>query len=532
MSVPFRSFQAVPGLFPRLVAVLIASSALVLAAPPPPPFPQNVLVHQDRLDIAQGETTQATDPGDPQHRVVAWINRGPSPTSSIGVAVTRDGGRRWRGRALATPFGLVESADPVLAVDSRRIFYLATLAWNTGPDGFPTDDHMFLFRSTDGGDTFTLLQDLASQGFPDKEWILVDPVTDALYLFWSDAPGIVFRRSLDGGQTFSAPVAVSDPLVLNPINAIPTVGPDGTLYLTYFDFAEKIFLDRSFDGGVTWRPRDILVERRANWPDPIDHNPGLPTHDVDRSGGPHRGRLYVVWPDLRFGDQDIVIVHSDDRGETWSAPTRVNDDAPGNGALQSLPWVTVDPAGRVHVMFLDGRGTPGRLTLATYLATSTDGGVTFAPNIRVSDGFFAADQGPRFLGDYNQMVVAGARIHPIWSDGRSGDTDIITQGVTLVDFDDDGVLNDGDGDGQFSNHPCSGGFTTSCDDNCAGVPNAGQADGDGDFVGDACDNCPAAANASQSDLDRDRIGDACDPAGSAMAAEPDKGPPESTVARS
>ena len=42
-------------------------------------------------------------------------------------------------------------------------------------------------------------------------------------------------------------------------------------------------------------------------------------HAVDRSDGPYRGRLYAVWPDQRFGDQDIVLARSDDRGETWSA---------------------------------------------------------------------------------------------------------------------------------------------------------------------------------------------------------------------
>lgn len=47
-------------------------------------------------------------------------------------------------------------------------------------------------------------------------------------------------------------------------------------------------------------------------------------------------------------------------------------------------------------------------------------------------------------------------------------------------------------------------------DNCADVPNVGQADGDADTVGNACDNCAAKANATQADTDSDGVGNVCD----------------------
>jgi hypothetical protein len=56
-----------------------------------------------------------------------------------------------------------------------------------------------------------------------------------------------------------------------------------------------------------------------------------------------------------------------------------------------------------------------------------------------------------------------------------------------ADIDGDDVGEDGDGSGTPGDNRCADGETVGCDDNCPRDANAGQADSDGDTVGDACD---------------------------------------------
>ena len=299
----------------------------------------------------------------------------------------------------------------------------------------------------------------------------------------SPTDGVKFARSLDHGVTFSAPVGIA------ATGFVPmlAVGPGGEVYVVYIGGGTIIRLDRSLDNGVTWLPIDRNVANIQSPPPSV--NGGLasnrfPTVAVDRTNGPFRGRLYVVWADGRNGDVDIYMTSSADTGTTWTAPVRVNDDYVGGGTDQVQPTVWVDDVGaRPCPVSRPARG-PGE-SQARRLPRDFDErrGLLRSEHPHLGSGIRAGGLPGRlntWLGDYGGGVGAGGKDHIVWADGRTGDLDIYYRVVNDADFDGDGILNDGSGDGQYANAPCTGGLTLGCDDNCPGVANPTQTDSDGD----------------------------------------------------
>ena len=460
-------------------------------------WPANVRVNQDHIGNQQAETSLAVDPNDPLHLVtVFWevVSVDPLDPSNrqkrLNWAWTRDGGRTWQSRRYENG---AYSSDPAIKADRLGNFYIETILVPHFPD--QTDASIGILKSTDGGQTFVKTADIGLGHFlMDKPYMTIDPVSGALYVVWTDFgthPGpqdvrIFFSASVDHGATFTAPRQISGGASFGSW-ATADVGPGGEIYATWsaeYYPALRIWFDRSLDGGRTWLSRDVRVADYPSGGVRKGGGFGWPTVAVDRSGGPHHGRVYVAWPNYTVGA--IYVARSDDRGDHWSEPVRV-DDIGNAGDFLNLAWVVVDGEGRVCVTYRLLRPDPAGRLRGQYLAVSTDGAVTFGPNVRVSDGIY-----PNliFNGDYDEPVAVGNRLHAIWADARFGDNDIFTQSVDLDDFDEDGVLNDGDMDGQNADHRCTAGATAHCDDNCPGTPNADQRDGDHDGIGDACDSTP------------------------------------------
>jgi hypothetical protein len=108
---------------------------------------------------------------------------------------------------------------------------------------------------------------------------------------------------------------------------------------------------------------------------------------------------------------------------SWSAPLRVNDDAHGLENDQFYQWLSIDPSnGSLNVSFYDTRLDPTHLSTNVFYTRSTDGGLSFAPNVRVTDASTnetccGAQLGDQY-GDYEGISAVNGVVRPIWTDRR------------------------------------------------------------------------------------------------------------------
>lgn len=427
-----------------LLALLVACSGGSGSAPvssPRPSPPPNVRL-SSATNALPNEVAIAIDPTNPM-RLAVGSNRD-------WAYYSWDGGLTWEERQLvSTTHGVW--GDPSLAFDADGRLFYAHLS-NPAPPGYRID-RIVVQRSTNAGASF---DDGAAMGLrppkhQDKSWVAAD-ATDSrhrgsVYVAWTefdrygsadpnDRSRILLARSTDHGTTWGAPVVVSDEDgdardgSTTVEGAVPAIGPNGEVYLAWSG-PRGIFFDRSDDGGASFG-RDVFVAaqpggwafaipglRRAN---------GMPVTLCDTSASAYRGRIYVVWADQRNGtnDTDVFAAWSSDRGATWSAPRRVNDDA--SRRHQFFQWAALDPVtGHLHVAFYDRRDTTGDAT-DVFVARSTDGGATFT-NARVSMSSFTPDTS-LFFGDYIGIAARDGHVYPVWTRMQPGELSVWT---ALVD---------------------------------------------------------------------------------------------------
>jgi hypothetical protein len=325
---------------------------------------------------------------------------------------------------------------------------------------------------------FVLKFDTSRAGIPlgnnfnDKESLTADPTDTSgnlVYAVWDrvtspndNAPAsafeharafhgpVWFARTTNGAAaspTWEPARPIFDPGTQNQTISNQIVAlPDGDLVDGFFLFkthqnnqgtrGTDIQVIRSTDKGVTWSKQAILVSSAQSVgetdPEPIHCRPFIAGDPpctivrsdgviidlaVDNSSAAHHGRIYITWQDHRdnpFGDDLILLSHSDDGGLTWSAPDKVNQTPAGTFTDQAFePAVHVSSSGVVAVSYYDFRNDvsgDGRLTTDHWIVHSHDGGQTWSE--AHLGGPFDMHQAPYargyFVGDYQGLDSQGS----------------------------------------------------------------------------------------------------------------------------
>ncbi len=275
----------------------------------------------------------------------------------------------------------------------------------------------------------------------DRDQIICDlytssPYYNNLYIAWIQDRGwnmpspwgdIYFSYSNDAGANFSQAHRINS--WAHDMGNMPTldVGKDGTIYVVWMDYNVQtggqgiIFLDKSTDGGVTWGP-DIPVDTIILPPLHLNGNTGIrakgaPVIRVLPSDPNHLCLVFAEDPDGAGPDEaDIFMRISYDGGMTWlmSDKFRVNDDNTTND--QILPWISIKKNDIIDIVWYDKRNDYQDVTFDVFYTYSLDGGITFAPNMRVNQYPFLPPFIPKtsdlwfgeYLGlatDYNDAFI-------------------------------------------------------------------------------------------------------------------------------
>ena len=157
--------------------------------------------------------------------------------------------------------------------------------------------------------------------------------------------------------------------------------------------------------------------------------------DVDKSGGPGHGNVYVCASVKRISnsdDGDVMFIKSTDGGNFWTEPIKINDDL-GTSNVQWLGTMSVAPNGRIDVVWLDTRDdNPGIYWSSLYYSYSLDQGDTWSVNERLSDAFDPHVGWPNQnkMGDYFDMVSDESSAHLAWASTLNGEQDVYYGRIT------------------------------------------------------------------------------------------------------
>jgi hypothetical protein len=406
-------------------------------------------VNISRTTGNQAEQAIAIDPTNP-NRVFMVSN---ATGNFLQGAFSTDGGLTWTRRNMATGSDGLAAAccDPSLAWDAFGNLFLVYLISGAS--------QAIVARSTNGGQSFTQIATLGSSNV-DQPTVAVGPGAGGV----GGSVWVLYNQPINNGTTDQLRLAGATVSGLGNTGSftaatVPSgngsygdvaVGPSGQVMIVYQQTGtnqgpSQVYMNVDPDGlgGAGLGGRVTLLTTNVG---DFDFIPAQSRRSIDaevglawdRSGGPHNGRVYLLYTDElpdESNNTDVFVKFSDDNGATWSAPVRVNDDATTRS--QFLPRIALDQtSGNVAVSWHDCRNDDGlhgpgdtngipNDDAQFWGTVSTDGGASFLPNLQISAGTSNAAAANSVIdyGDYTGLAFQGGVFMPAWADNSNSTLD-------------------------------------------------------------------------------------------------------------
>ena len=390
-----------------------------------------------------------------------WMNRGVLPGyADTGAAVAPSAG------ALATsaPAGsLVSDGDPVVVFGPKpgadgtfswsngtRAYYANLSAFSSAgrPGNQGAEQIGVSISDTYGASWYDPIVAAQSHGnvFNDKESVWADrnpssPFFGRVYVSYTEfrsvaetAEPVIVVFSTDGGLTWSKQNQVSSAFNNRSRGgrqgSVIRTGPNGEVYVIFEDGDNKLGSQQvavvSLDGGTTFSKKisiAAVTDLPAAIPGSNFRTDSFASAGVDQTSG----AIYVAWANATAAGGRIVVAHSTDGGQTWSAPATVSRSE-GYAFYQGLD---VAPNGRVDVgyqaLVASNPATfgTGNARIDSYYVSWTSGSGWSAPlkvSTASSDPAASAQNNLQlqFWGDYNTLASTNTTALFIYTDTRNG----------------------------------------------------------------------------------------------------------------
>src|SRR5437667_8843372 len=369
---------------------------------------------QNIIGDAANECVISVDPTNGNKMTIAWrqFNDVSSNFRQGGWGYTSDGGIHW------TFPGVLENgvfrSDPVTNSDEIGQFFYLSLQSDQAQSFFCDD----LWRSLNGGQTWTLLSGERGGGGGDKEWFTIDKTNGPGHGFQYQSDdgincsggGVEFQRSTDGGVTWQVPISIPN----SPTDGTLDVDTNGNLFVGGEGFSQ-FFCERSSNAQIGGQTPTFDRSTAVNMGGDLGGggiNPagldGMLFLAIGRSGTITNNNIYMLASVVPPGRSttDVMFVRSTDGGLTFSAPRRINDDPVNPSKWHWFGTFSVAPNGRLDSVWYDTRNAANNTDSQLFYSFSTDGGVTWSANVAVSNAFnpFEGYPNQSKIGDYITIV--------------------------------------------------------------------------------------------------------------------------------